>query len=602
MTVSSLRIRWLAVFTVLAIAVVLGACNDSPAPTPEPTVVPNATPTLEPTATETPTPTPTLTPMSVPTATLTATPALIPTATATPTPTSSPTPPATPTAEELAAIHLSAIIPWFSNPPADHHSAAADMITRVWLQNASLGDAIAALPWVVDGLSSEDFGFLTRLLDFAQMADIEPRLVKAVFNSALGGDLSMHLISSLRDARAQNLETFNKLLTLPWVADGLSEEEAAFLVPLAKISGPSLWKQSHRELRQNYYVQSKAASLPLAGDIKIWVFSNDPFESTEDWPAVLESSASIMEQFMGRPFPTNNMILLIEVVRGDVVYASAGSNYQHSMWVAEQPKSDLPVVHETAHYYFWGRPNWLSEGGSDFMESYVAAQEGAQSLEVRRAALLDEPNWQNCVSQRGLENLLHLTYHASSSTCAYVMGEHFLLAVLDAIGPEPMGAALSELYRQWPSEQQIYDTFLKHTPPESRTAFLDVYDRLHGGPTLPEIPDDHGDDQASGTPLSVGQTIKGVLDYRFDFDFFSFQAEQGREYLLSVQHDALRPSSLGLYFPGGTHLANDLRRGLKQVASGLEMRWMAPHSDTYFVSVENFAGETGTYTLTVTPE
>ena len=57
MTVSSLRIRWLAVLAVLAIAVVLSACNDSPAPTPEPTA-PTATPTTAPTATPIDTPTP----------------------------------------------------------------------------------------------------------------------------------------------------------------------------------------------------------------------------------------------------------------------------------------------------------------------------------------------------------------------------------------------------------------------------------------------------------------------------------------------------------------------------------------------------------------
>ena len=69
-----LSIRWLAILTVLAIAVVLSACNDSPAPTPElpvtlattqtpgPTPVPTSestlTPTATPTATQTPGPTP----------------------------------------------------------------------------------------------------------------------------------------------------------------------------------------------------------------------------------------------------------------------------------------------------------------------------------------------------------------------------------------------------------------------------------------------------------------------------------------------------------------------------------------------------------------
>ena len=108
MTVSSLRIRWLAVLTVLAIAVVLSACSDSPAPAPEPTATPTATPTPEPTATETPTPTPepTATPASGPTQEPVATPTTIPENTPTPeptltskaTPTSAPTPEPTATA------------------------------------------------------------------------------------------------------------------------------------------------------------------------------------------------------------------------------------------------------------------------------------------------------------------------------------------------------------------------------------------------------------------------------------------------------------------------------------------------------------------------
>ncbi len=42
MTVSPIRIRWLAVVAVLAFAVVLSACSDDPAPTPEPTAAPIA--------------------------------------------------------------------------------------------------------------------------------------------------------------------------------------------------------------------------------------------------------------------------------------------------------------------------------------------------------------------------------------------------------------------------------------------------------------------------------------------------------------------------------------------------------------------------------
>ena len=106
MTVSSLRIRWLAVLTVLAITVVLSACSDSPAPTSEPAATPSATPRPEPTvaATATSEPTPTAratssaTPRPEPTATATATSEPTPTAMATPTATPRPEPTATATA------------------------------------------------------------------------------------------------------------------------------------------------------------------------------------------------------------------------------------------------------------------------------------------------------------------------------------------------------------------------------------------------------------------------------------------------------------------------------------------------------------------------
>ncbi len=42
MAVSSLTVRWLVALSVLAIAVVLSACSDSPLPTPESTAAPSS--------------------------------------------------------------------------------------------------------------------------------------------------------------------------------------------------------------------------------------------------------------------------------------------------------------------------------------------------------------------------------------------------------------------------------------------------------------------------------------------------------------------------------------------------------------------------------
>ena len=89
-TAPSLRIRWIAVLAVVAIAVVLGACTDTPAPTPEQIGTLTATSTPGPTTTATIMPTFTLTSASGPTQEPTAAPAT--TTVNTPTPGTTPTP------------------------------------------------------------------------------------------------------------------------------------------------------------------------------------------------------------------------------------------------------------------------------------------------------------------------------------------------------------------------------------------------------------------------------------------------------------------------------------------------------------------------------
>ena len=41
-------------------------------------------------------------------------------------------------------------------------------------------------------------------------------------------------------------------------------------------------------------------------------------------------------------------------------------------------------------------------------------------------------------------------------------------------------------YRYYPTDEEVYRVFLKHTPPDREAAFLDVYRRLHGGPFIDE--------------------------------------------------------------------------------------------------------------------
>ena len=463
------------------------------------------------------------------------------------------------------------------------------------------------MPWVVDGLSNDDFGVLLGLLSLAKSPNVQPALLTTVFGNQWPGDLNKHLLQSFQHTAGHNPGNFQQVVSLPWVVDGLNEEESAFLVALMRLAsaypGPE-----YEQLLRRYFAQTAEISLPLAGDVNIWVFQNTAFQSDDDVAADIADMVRTMEAFTMAPFPTSDIILLLVVPPLGRGYLVGGTNYLNSMWIPRYSDEILHIPHETAHYYFNRDPNWSSEGASDFMRSYIAYRQGTRTLDSWRQELLSGDKWQGCTSRDGIENILDFLYryprtlHAS---CSYALGEHLFLSMMEAIGEDSLGAALGELHllgksHRSLSEQQIYDTLLKHTPPASRAAFQDVYERLHGGPTILKTPDDHGDDRSSATPLSIGASTTGMLDYRSDLDFFSFQADGGQRYSVTIQHDSLPPGSLAMYSSSGDYLIRSVRSEVRQTPSGLELRWSPPSSGTYYVSVENFAGESGTYTLTIT--
>ena len=71
---------------------------------------------------------------------------------------------------------------------------------------------------------------------------------------------------------------------------------------------------------------------------------------------------------------------------------------------------------------------------------------------------------------------------------SHPFGGFGLNSLFHTLGEEAMSSALGELYLrsehydEGSTEEQIYRTFLKHTPPGLEDEFRDLYRRLHGGP------------------------------------------------------------------------------------------------------------------------
>ena len=543
---------------------------------------------------------------------------------------------------ELTRLLISS--PWVaagasSNEPS-MQGIIADLQQIAWA-DWEMARFAATAPWVVDGVNRGEARVLRLTSSAASRNDLEKGRRLLDLPSAIGDlvddehvlydvayvgsfsipaaitladyldgrsrDMGKHLVHSFDYLAQVSPEFLTQLVVQPWFADGLDNEESASLVILCRIV--EIAPQLYQDLLHSRFIQTKTISLPLAGDVNIYIVQSAHFPPDEDLLTTIGNTARIAESFLGEPFPTTDIILLVT----DPEDGFAGRHYGTYMTLVRSLGNVESLPHETAHYYAYDAPRWFVEGFAEFMETYVEDQTGLRNIVDRRLELLQH----YCFTDFEMENIRHYMFYLTEggpSGCSYPFGENFMLAIFESIGEEAMSTALRELYLaneeylrnpergQIPDEEAIYNTFLKHTPSDRREAFIDVYRRLHGGAfAFDDIPfdDDYGDKPSDASEIATGGAIEGTLDYVFDFDYFKFQAEEDQKYRIAVNHESLGSSSITLYDPDG--LTRGRLKSLTREASGPQIQWVAPSSDEYYFAVQNFGGKTGAYTLTITP-
>ena len=108
--------------------------------------------------------------------------------------------------------------------------------------------------------------------------------------------------------------------------------------------------------------------------------------------------------------------------------------------------------------------------------------------------------------------------------------------------------------------------------------------------------DDHGDNAATASIISVPSIAPGNLEVAGDWDYFSFNGIMGIDYTFETHLITLTDTYLRLYDTDGvTQLAFDDDDG---VGSASLIEWTAPADGTYYVQVADFGDDdVGTYTL-----
>ena len=364
--------------------------------------------------------------------------------------------------------------PWLADGPDVRELRTIIEIVRIAKQAQELAERLLGYSWLADGISQRESNGVIGLADIAH---VNLELARQVVGMGILDDplrdRDLHAITSLR--RLVETDDLALLTSQPWFTDGLSDEETAFLVVTNRDQHSD---SQYRDFLRTHFTRSATISLPLAGDVDLWVFWHLPFPDSDDSIELIEDAVRASEALMGVPFPTTDIILLLGDPDSISFSGYHAGNYIAMDRIVGEGNHRGVVYHETAHYYYMGVHSWFNEGFADLVVTYTMTRVGLRSF-TEREKYLEDYDLPECIELgfRNIQELLDKGGHAC-------LGEFILVSLFNLLGEEATSAALRELYLMSgeQGEKDFYRVFLKHTPLGLEDEFRDLYRRLHGGP------------------------------------------------------------------------------------------------------------------------
>ena len=108
--------------------------------------------------------------------------------------------------------------------------------------------------------------------------------------------------------------------------------------------------------------------------------------------------------------------------------------------------------------------------------------------------------------------------------------------------------------------------------------------------------DDHGSDPASATAIMLDGVVRGEIDNAMDYDYFAFQADEGQDYWVDVQHITLTAPAVRVYDSQGNEQELTYDDTITQASHST---WTAPAPGDYFIAVKSGDGSAGSYLLRI---
>ena len=413
---------------------------------------------------------------------------------------------------------LSAIreLSWITDQRPDPTAYALLSLTRLAASSVELAILAATSPWMNNGVTDIDSFGIAALGDLAKQDLALTRQLLDYTLTPTVTAMDVLLLDKIERMRRDYPQRYQVLTRQPWYLDGLDATERAVIVGIPGVASEQFFQNP-----DSRFYRSLTTTMPISGEITLWAFDFRPLPAGEDVLEMAAEAARELERFMGIPFPMDTIIFRF-IPRDPLGFSALFETENIVVSRESYPSLNRSskghrnlVYHETAHYYFeeigpyyavgQPSPNWLDEGGAQFMTAYINARLGLETLQERLGGV--ESSVREACHQHGFTNIHTLSdpaivagsYKESTPArfCRFILGEQLLLHLFFTMGEPALSAALREVYLtghffrpkpypvSYPSDLQLYQTFLKHTPPGREDAVRDVYRRIHGGPFIP---------------------------------------------------------------------------------------------------------------------
>ena len=372
--------------------------------------------------------------------------------------------------EEYAAL---AALPWIQDGVSASESYAVSTLTEAALLTDKVFSALLEKPWIRDGLTADEAFMIEKLVRIA---------------SRTGRELSVE--STLRILRMPFIDTFETLdyyamrcldfldvqmdgrylqqvLDHPSLSGGITDKDTVILAGLWRIARFSPENVESRLILldpDQVYLQERTIALPLAGETTLTVLRVTPgtFRTIDMMEEILRQ----YEAFMNVAYPYN-MAAIFNVDSEGGPRATAGGGI-----VTLNPglEEDVyPLAHELAHAY-WQNPSawwqaayskgitftpftWIAEGAASFLDVTFM-------VDIRTDSLRNAPAWPSdtgCSLFDTIGELDQKTYTASPdksleggalyrSSCNYNMGYGLFADLYKRLGDTEFRKGFGSLY------------------------------------------------------------------------------------------------------------------------------------------------------------